>query len=78
MAEQRDLRRVVAGALTLVEEEQQAVLGRERRGAGADAERTFRGPDERVLVEVTQVLIPVVGRWLAELVERVEEGELDV
>ena len=48
VVEQRDPRRVVVVAVALVEEEQQTVRGRDRRGAGADTERTLGGPDDRV------------------------------
>ena len=52
VVEQRRPRPVVLAARPLVEEEQQPVVGRDRRRAGADAERAVGRPDDRVPVEL--------------------------
>ena len=76
--EHRNLGRVLAVRLALVEEEEQGVADEDRRRSRADAERAFRGLDDRVPVEIAEMLVPVARRRIPEIVERVEHRELHV
>ena len=76
--EQRDVRRVLAGGMTLVVGEQQARVGLHGRRSRPAAQRSGRRGDDRMCVEVGHVRVPVVVARAPQLVERVEHRELHV
>jgi hypothetical protein len=78
MIEQRNVHRVDAISVTLVEEQQKAMVGVQRRGARADAQCAGRRAQDSVMVDLVQVQSPVLFVTVEQVIERVEHGELHV
>lgn len=76
--EQGEIHRVGTVGTPFVEEQEQTVRGTHWGCPCADAERTRRRRDDRVTVELGNVLVPVVLPGFPEVVEIVKDGELHV